>query len=150
MRKSLLIALSLFSLRSLASYDGALLEKVFHTGYVPVGRDFSLNCKIYSNKVVVQFFKLDLKKTVEFRQDIDSNITELIEQASKGEITKRMAPTDIGIRKYTATQVLPNDTTRLVDLGSIIDSQSITVNHSEAASSLKSYIDKVCETVLNK
>lgn len=150
MKKSLLIALSLFSLRSLASYDGVLLEKVFHTGYVPVERDFSLYCTIYSNKVVVEFSKLGLKKTVEFRQDIDSKITELIEQASKGDITKRPAPTDIGIRKYTATQVLHNDTTRPVDLGSIIDSQSITENHSAAASELKLYIDKVCESVLNK
>lgn len=52
--------------------SAALLQKVYHTGFVPDEMAYSLDCKIYADRVEIDFWKPALKKHIQYMQQVNS------------------------------------------------------------------------------
>lgn len=146
--KFLIASTILMSTSSFATNNDVLLQKIQHTGFVRADKAFALDCKIFANKVIVDFHKKGLSKNIEFLMNIDPSIIDEIPKAALGSMTSRRAPHDIGSKIYSAFQSLPNNVLNKIDLGSTEDGRYITSNSSTATTILKTYLDTVCENVL--
>jgi hypothetical protein len=146
--KLLLISIvTLLSLNSFA-WNPLLLQKKVASGFVPENMAYNLDCKIFGDKVEIIYTKIGLVKNIEYKNQVQTDIYELINKAGLGKITSGPAPADIGNQEYTAFEVSPNDAFKTIDLGSVLDSRSITKNSSPAARKLTEYLDQVCDSVL--
>ncbi len=125
-----------------------LLEKIVRTGYVLEEHAFQMECRVTAKKVFVNFRKQGLKKSIELDKNVNPKAENLIIAAAKGNITSRVAPADIGDLIYLAHMPNPNDSFTQIDLGSTLDSRTITENDSPEAFELRTLLDSVCDEAL--
>lgn len=119
------------------------LYKRESSGFVPEDQRKSLECGIYKKfyKVVVNQngrTSITAKKFI-----LTDEIKAKIAEAHSGAVTYQQAPADIGDSVYGAYHK-ELGASYDVDLGSILDSQTISTNSSPAAAYLKKYIDAIC------
>lgn len=120
-----------------------VLYKDITSGFVPEDQAFTLHCDIFEESykmVVVKNGKTSItRKHLVLPELIQTKIIE----AASGTMTYVVAPADIGNRIYganikEATQITP------IDLGSSLDSRTISKNSAPSAEDLKSFIDHTC------
>jgi hypothetical protein len=152
---SLFITLSLFGfsvfagstqpqkLGSLKAKNKPLFFKSEKSGYVPDGHEFSLECTIYRDHYT--FKKVTRRQTwlTSRRLSVPPEAKFKIAEAARGKVSYEVAPADIGDKIYRAYSIRPLQTIE-VDLGSTLDSRTISTNSSPAAKILKTYIDQTC------
>lgn len=120
-----------------------LLYKEVTSGYVPEEMAFSLKCEIYPTYYKLVLIKNTKTQITAKKLTLDDTILKQIKQASGGTMTYQMAPADIGNSIYGAN-LTENKVLQIVDLGSTLDSQSISTNSAPEASELKTFIDTTC------
>ncbi|BBH52186.1 hypothetical protein [Fluviispira sanaruensis] len=141
--KSIFLISALISSSAFAITEVPLLTKTYHSGYVAPGYRTSLNCEIYSNKIV-------LKQEAEFigaeqtRQYVLSgDLKKVIYAASMGRIEESPAPVDAPVTIYKAYNVLTNAS---VELSSSVNYRgNKAVNQSQEARGLINLMDMLCK-----
>ena len=144
---SRLIALLIISLSAISegSFYGPLLTKETDSGLVPSHLWTAIRCEIYPDKLRETITAGAVTVTREASLKITTaGLSKAIDTAALGPITEEPAPTDGPANIYFATQVLPDDRTKQVDLGSYV-SGLFTKNGSKVALTLKNLLNLHCK-----
>jgi hypothetical protein len=120
-----------------------MFVKEVTSGYVPEEQAFSLRCEIYPMHYKMTWIRHDKTSITMKHIQVPKDIQGKIAEAANGQLTYRMAPADIGNRIYRANLIDGLKITP-VDLGSTIDSQSISENAAPQAAELRTFLDQTC------
>ncbi|WP_186645578.1 hypothetical protein [Fluviispira vulneris] len=144
MKSIFLIAALISSTTSaFASYEGPLLTKTYHSGYVAPGYNSSLSCEIYSNKIVLKQEAEMIGAEQTRPLVLSGNIKRAIQAASMGRIEETPAPVDAPVTIYKAYNVLTNSS---VELASSMNNKGMkSVNQSQEARGLMNLMDMLCK-----
>jgi hypothetical protein len=121
-----------------------LLYRNITSGFVRPENAQSSKCEIFPTYYRLITVKNKIKNLTMRKLVIPEDLTALILEVSKGEVTYRPAPADIGSQIYGAYIKLDTYSFLSVDLGSTRDSQTISTNANSKSLDLKEFIDQVC------
>lgn len=146
MFKSIALFATLISTNAFAAYNGPLLVKSTHSGYVGPGYHTYTKCEIYKNQVVLTIGAENVQSSQTKNISINGDLAKAIEDASKGPYVDQIAPVDGPGVIYTATKISQNgnieNVTLLKDTGG--DGRK-SENRSPAAIGLRNFLDLNCK-----
>ena len=148
MSKIILTAIGTLALASqaLAAYNGPLLSKSTHSGFVRPGYRIHTSCEIYSDKVVLKLAAENNQSTEERKITLQGDLSKSIEESSRGPIESQTAPVDGPGTYYKAFRILSDDGVETIDLATDSGGNGKrTINRSDAAQGLRNFIDMNCK-----
>ena len=146
MFKSIALFATLFSTSAFAAYNGPLLIKSTHSGYVAPGYRTYTKCEIYKDQIVLTTRAENIESVQTKNITINGDLAQAIDDASKGPFDIQIAPVDGPGTIYTATKVLQSgNTMEVILLNNNGGNGKIIENRSPAAIGLRNFLDFNCK-----